>query len=86
MTTVRIKSMLSQKLDQKIKSMILEDFWETKAEAQESLKFWVRNFRDQKYTFKGNSKNGYFECTNANLYLEITECTENQCMDEDIEN
>ncbi len=60
------------------------DFWETKAEAQESLKFWVRNFRDQKYTFKGNSKNGYYECTNANLYVEITKCSENECI-EDIE-
>ena len=32
MTTVRIKSMLSQKLDKKIKSMILEDFWDSYAE------------------------------------------------------
>ena len=62
------------------------DFCQTKSEARESLKFWVRNFRDQKYRFKGNSKSGYYECINANLYLEITECTENQCMDEDIEN
>ena len=60
------------------------DFCQTKSEARESLKFWVRNFRDQKYRFAGNSKSGYYECINANLYLEITKCSENECI-EDIE-
>ncbi len=58
MTTVRIKSMLSQKLDQKIKSMILEDFWDSyaewKADGQKNISGDYRLVIYEEIEFTGN--------------------------------
>ncbi len=58
MTTVRIKSMLSQKLDQKIKSEILDEFWDQyanwKADGQKNISGDYRLAIYEEIEFTGN--------------------------------
>ncbi len=58
MTTVRIKSMLSQKLDQKIKSEILDEFWgqyaNWKADGQKNISGDYRLTLYEEIEFTGN--------------------------------
>ena len=58
MTTVRIKSMLSQKLDQKIKSEILDEFWDQyanwKADGQKNISGDNRLVIYEEIEFTGN--------------------------------
>ena len=58
MTTVRIKSMLSQKLDENIKSEILDEFWDQyanwKADGQKNISGDYRLVIYEEIEFTGN--------------------------------
>ena len=59
----------------------INDVCETVQEAKNDLKFWRDIFRDQGVKLSGNIKDEYFEFLNENGYIEISECTESECLE-----